>query len=231
MPLAELATALAPYGLRVRGGFATDPAIDRDLLIGIPAAKTLILVGNAGSELWERSGADIAATQDPDPLDRWTQRVIEPIARSLDGVALYPFGGPPYWPFQRWAERAEGLRASPLGIQIHPEFGLWHAYRAAVVLPRLVALPARTAAEHPCDGCIDKPCLSRCPVQAFSAEGYAADRCVDHVVATQHDPAGCASVGCLARLACPVGADWRYRSDHARFHMAAFVSARLRARQ
>src|SRR5262245_30160609 len=122
VPLPELATALARHGLRLRGGFATDPGIDRDLLAEVPGAKSLILIGNAGSELWEVSGSDIAATEGPDPLDRWTQRVIEPIAQSLDGTALYPFGGPPYWPFQRWAERAEGLRASPLGIEIHPEF-------------------------------------------------------------------------------------------------------------
>lgn len=230
MPLRELATVLARHGLRVRGGFATDPT-DRDLLAKVPGAKTVILVGNVGSELWEKSGADITATKDPDPLDCWTQRVVEPIAQSLDGTALYPFGGPPYWPFQRWAERAEGLRASPLGIQIHPEFGLWHAYRAAIVLQRAVELPPRIESGHPCDSCVDKPCLSGCPVQAFSVDGYAADRCVDHVVAAQHDPGTCASVGCLARLACPVGAAWRYQPDQARFHMAAFVSARLRARK
>ncbi len=231
MSLSELEASLARYGLRIRGGFATDRTLDQDVLRHAPMARTLILIGNVGSELWEKSGAEITAISGPDPLDRWTQSVIDPVARSLQGVALYPFGGPPYWPFQRWAERAEGLRQSPLGIQIHPEYGLWHAYRAAILLPGTIDLPPRIASEHPCDTCIDRPCLSSCPVQAFSAQAYDVDLCVDYVVAMQQVSGACASVGCLARLACPVGMAWRYTPDHARFHMAAFLSARLRARE
>ena len=141
MPLAELTQALARHGLRLRGGFATDSAADADILAVAPWAQTVILIGNVGSELWDKSGAEIAALGDPDPLDRWTRSVIEPIASSVDGLALFPFAGPPYWPFQRWAERAEGVRSSPIGIQIHPEFGLWHAYRAAILLRGMIELP------------------------------------------------------------------------------------------
>ena len=231
MALPELRDALAPYGLRVRGGFATDAATDRDILAQAPWARTLILVGNVGSELWDKSGAEIAAMTGPDPLDRWTREVIDPIARSIDGIALYPFAGPPYWPFQRWAERADGVRSSPIGIQIHPEYGLWHAYRAAILLPVTIDLPAPEAGAHPCDTCLDRPCLTRCPVDAFSAAGYDVDRCVGHVVAVQHEGGSCSDVGCLARLACPVGADWRYLPNHAQFHMAAFVKARMQSKR
>ncbi len=226
----DLRDALARHGLRVRGGFATDSEMDRDILAPAPWARTLVLVGNAGSELWDRSGAAIAAITGPDPLDRWTRRTIDPIARSIDGTALYPFDGPPYWPFQRWAERAEGVRSSPIGIQIHPEYGLWHAYRAAILLRRAID-HLRAEQAHPCDTCADRPCLTHCPVRAFSMDGYDVERCVDHVVALQHEAGSCGDIGCLARLACPVGARWRYRPDHARFHMTAFVNARLRARE
>src|SRR5213592_2642596 len=97
VPLLELRKALAPHGLRVRGGFATDSETDRDIVAAAPWARTLILVGNAGSELWDKSGAAISAMDGDDPLDRWTRRVIDPIATAVDGVALYPFTGPPYW--------------------------------------------------------------------------------------------------------------------------------------
>lgn len=227
--LSDLAETLARRGLRMRGGFATDSATDAELLRMAPAARTVILIGNVGSELWDRSGAEIAALGDPDPLDRWTRNVIEPVATALGGRALYPFGGPPYWPFQRWAERAEGVRQSPIGIQIHPEFGLWHAYRSAILLPGTMTPPRREQG-HPCDACADRPCLSHCPVNAFSPAGYEVDRCVTHVVAVQNDSGSCSDVGCLARLACPVGAAWRYRSEHARFHMRAFVKARMRSK-
>lgn len=228
MPIAELKDALARHGLRLRGGFATDSAIDQAILTKAPWARMVILAGNVGSELWDKSGADIAATTGPDPLDRWTRQTIDPIARSVGGAALYPFEGPPYWPFQRWAQRAEGVWASPIGIQIHPEYGLWHAYRAAILLRTPLALP-RAEQAHPCETCADRPCLTHCPVSAFSLDGYDVDRCVDHVVAMQHESGSCSASGCLARLACPVGADWRYRPDHARFHMSAFVTARRRA--
>src|SRR4051812_36361822 len=93
--LSDLRDALAPRGLRVRGGFATERETDGDILAAAPWVRTLILVGNVGSELWDKSGAEIAAMGMPDPLDRWTRDVIDPIAQSIDGLALYPFGGPP----------------------------------------------------------------------------------------------------------------------------------------
>jgi len=229
--LSELKDTLARFGLRLRGGFATDRETDRDILSQTPWARTLVLVGNVGSELWDKSGGAIAAMTGPDPLDRWTRQIVDPIARSIEGIALYPFVGPPYWPFQRWAERAEGVRSSPIGIQIHPEYGLWHAYRAAILLPVAVDLPRPETHEHPCDSCAGKPCLTHCPVNAFSVSGYDVDRCVDRVIAVQYESGSCSDVGCLARLACPVGAAWQYRPDHARFHMTAFLTARLRARE
>jgi hypothetical protein len=230
VPIVELTRALAPLGLRVRGGFAPYKGSDAEILAVAPWARTLILVGNVGSELWDKSGAAITALGGDDPLDRWTRQAIEPIAQSLDGRALFPFDGPPYWPFQRWAERAEGVRASPIGIQIHPDFGLWHAYRGAVLLRSEVTLPRREQT-HPCDTCPDRPCLTRCPANAFSAGAYDVDGCVAHVVAAQHRSGSCSEVGCLARLACPIGSSWRYRVEHARFHMAAFVKARMRPKR
>jgi hypothetical protein len=230
VPLAELTQLLARHGLRVRGGFATDGETDVEILRVAPWARTLVLVGNVGSELWDKSGAEIAALDDPDPLDRWTRDVIEPIASSVNGLALFPFAGPPYWPFQRWAERAEGVRSSPIGIQVHPEFGLWHAYRAAILLRGTIALPRQEQA-HPCDTCVDRPCLTHCPVNAFTSTGYDVDHCVDRVVAVQYETGSCSDVGCLARLACPIGAVWRYCPEHARFHMHAFVKARMRSKR
>jgi hypothetical protein len=229
VPISELTEALARHGLRLRGGFATNSAVDADLLRVAAWARTLILVGNVGPELWDRSGAQIAARGDPDPLDRWTRDVIGPIASSVDGLALFPFDGPPYWPFQRWAERAEGVRQSPIGIQIHPEFGLWHAYRAAILLRDAVDLPRQERA-HPCDTCVERPCLTHCPVNAFSSAGYDVDRCVAHVVAVQNESGSCREVGCLARLSCPVGTAWHYHPEQVRFHMRAFVKARMRSK-
>ena len=134
--------------------------------------------------------------------------------------ALYPFDGPPYWPFQRWAMRAEPVRPSPLGILIHPRHGLWHAYRAALAFAEEIPLPPREDAPDLCGECADKPCLAACPVGAFGAAGYDVGACLEHL----RSAAGrdCMTAGCRARRACPVGQQHAYPPAQAAFHMAAF---------
>ena len=64
--------------------------------------------------------------------------------------------------------RAEGLKASPLGILMHPEYGLWHAYRGALLFDEaLAAEDLNQEPENPihlCALCDRKPCLDACPV-------------------------------------------------------------------
>jgi hypothetical protein len=117
--------------------------------------------------------------------------------------------------------RAEGVKASPLGVLIHPEFGLWHAYRAALVFDQALDLPPAPQPAHPCDSCAGKPCLSTCPVGAVTAEAYAVDKCAAHVASAEGK--ACRTVGCLARRACPVGAGYLYPDRAMAFHMAAFL--------
>jgi hypothetical protein len=131
-------------------------------------------------------------------------------------------------PFQRWALRADAVYSSPLGILIHPEYGLWHAYRAALFFHETLELPARWDAPSPCESCTEKPCLSGCPVGAFSGGAYDVAACADHIARPETD---CISVGCLARNACPVGLRWRYPEAQTRFHMTAFSRSVVRDAQ
>ena len=148
---------------------------------------------------------------------------MEPIAQAFTAAPVYPFA-PPYQPFQRWARRAEAVHASPLGILIHPDYGLWHAYRAALVFADRLELAPRGDAASPCDSCADKPCLSACPVGAFTNAGYDVAACAGHLSTPQS--IDCHTVGCRARDACPVGPAYRYDDAQRRFHMAAFARAR-----
>ena len=207
--LSGLAAELAPHGLILRGGFY--PAPEENL------GATLILVGNAGPPMWEAFAPHIDGA--PDPLNRWTREVVEPIAARFGGRALYPFGEPS-WPFQRWAIRAETLFSSPLGLLIHPEYGLWHAWRAALVFAGRLPLPSGREAQSPCDSCAAKPCLNACPVGAFTGRTYDVPVCAVHLGSAAGT---CVEAGCHARNACPVGAEWRYPQPQIRFHMAAFA--------
>lgn len=216
--LQDLTDRLAPLGLILRGGFQAEAAD------GAPAGTaTVLLVGNAGSDLWRRSGK--ALRDEPDAMDTWTKRVMDPIGDSVGAAVLYPFGGPPYHPFQRWAKKAEGLHSSPLGILIHPKFGLWHAYRAALCFGDRVPVPEMPPGDNPCNACAGKPCLSACPVGAFSeTEGYDVPACAAHL--KTEDGADCMDLGCRARRACPVGRDVVYDPGQAAFHMQAFLRVR-----
>ena len=81
-------------------------------LIGTDVAGTSSL-GNVGDSLWtsfERSPE--FADGERDPMDRWSRRVLGTLAERFAGSALFPFDGPPWLPFQRWAARAEPLNAS-----------------------------------------------------------------------------------------------------------------------
>jgi hypothetical protein len=183
-------------------------------------AEFVILIGNAGPEMFRR----FARERDPakDSLDQWCRERIGALARDLDAKAVFPFDKPPY-PFLTCARRGGGGHVSPLGLNIHPQYGLWHAYRAALMFPVAFDLPPLSPGPHPCESCADKPCLSACPVSAFSAGRYDIEACVDHI--SSGDGETCMSGGCLARRACPVGQAYIYAPAQAQFHMNAFLAA------
>ena len=215
-------------GLASRGAFhvvasdAVPPFPDGAL------SATLVLVGNAGPGMWSVfEASDEANDGGPDALDRWSRRVVTRLAHSLGGAAHFPFGGPPWLPFIRWAQRAGPVHPSPIGPLVHPDYGLWHAYRGAIAFRERVVLPPRDDRASPCDTCTGRPCLSSCPVGAFSVDGYDAEGCVAHI--SRPDGALCLGAGCLARHACPVGRTAAYAAPQAAVHMRAFLDARLRA--
>lgn len=224
----RLSAALAPHGLIPRGGFAFAPDEDAPVDAFGASARGVILIGHGGAAHWRRF-CDWRSAQPPDladPLDTWSRTVIGAVAAQLGARAVFP-SERPYMPFQQWAMRAEGLRPSPLGVLMHPVFGLWHAYRGALLFDDLAAehlqASIQPAAEpiHHCDRCVGKPCLKSCPVNAYSADGFDYPGCRVHVRGV--DGAACRERGCLDRNACPQGIAYRYPDDMQAFHMAAFV--------
>ncbi|MCE2509622.1 MAG: hypothetical protein J4G10_01375 [Alphaproteobacteria bacterium] len=217
----DIGKALRPLGLLLRGGFHPEAADGvPPLASGAPAA-TLLLAGNAGPAMWTVFAASAEAGDGgADPLDRWSRRVLTAVAESCGAEPFFPFGTPSH-PFIGWAMRAEPVAPSPIGPLIHPEYGLWHAYRGALAFAERLELPVRAERPRPCDTCEAKPCLHTCPVAAFAGGSYDVPRCMGHL----ETPAGrdCVEGGCLARRACPVGE--AYAPPQAAFHMDAFMQA------
>lgn len=226
MPGAQvIAELIAPSGLALRGGFHPEPEDGVPALPGGVAARTVLMLGNAGAQsgdpMWRAFAAARHRFDGPNPLDDWTRSVVDTLARDVGAEALYPFGGAPYWPFQRWAMRAEPVFPSPLGLLVHPVHGLWHGYRAALIFAELLPLPPREDVSSPCTSCAAKPCLTACPVGAFTAGGYDVEACAAHLESA--DGTACLDGGCRARLACPVAPARAPIPDQARFHMEAFL--------
>ncbi|MEP5026974.1 MAG: hypothetical protein ABJS32_12460, partial [Anderseniella sp.] len=185
------------------------------------AGRSLVLIGNAGTAMFDR----FASERDPehDLMDQWTQGVLAPLADELGARALFPFDSP-HPPFLTWARAAGAGHTSPLGMNIHPKFGLWHAYRAAFVFDDAITPPPTNVSTSPCDSCLDRPCLTSCPAGAFSADGYDVPACAAHLSVAAGDR--CRTSGCMARNACPVGQEYFYSPEQTRFHMVAFMKAR-----
>jgi hypothetical protein len=220
--LALIGTRLADYGLVLRGGF--DFAEGEAAPAGPSGgpARSVLLVGNVGGAHWPhfRRWRRAQAPGLADPLDDWCRETIGAAAEEFGARAVSP-SDRPYLPFQQWAMRAEGLRPSPLGILMHPEYGLWHAYRGALLFDVALSLPEAEKPIHLCDACIGKPCLKACPVDAYTPAGFDHGACLSHVRGSRGGP--CRDGGCLARGACPYGVAYRYPPEVQAFHMAAFA--------
>ena len=220
MLLSSLTARIGVAGLAFRGAFHPTATDDPPQLSNRSPAGTIALVGFAGPGDWPAfAGSREAADEMPNALDRWSRRVVTALAEEAGAVALFPFGGPPWLPFLRWARKAEPVHPSPLGLLIHPDWGLWHAYRGALAFAEKLDLPPPDTRPSSCDTCADRPCLTACPVGAFSLGAYDVPVCKMHIASPTG--ADCMELGCRARRACPVGRP--YSPEEASFHMRAFL--------
>lgn len=217
--LHDLEAAVGASGFILRGGFHPDVRDDLPLLPDGRKAGTLVLIGSAGPDMWRHFQS--GCSDGPDPLDRWTSQELGRIAEGFGGQAVFPFQ-PPFLPFQRWLRRADPSHVSPLRILIHHEYGLWHAIRGALLFADTLDLPQAQKEPSPCTSCHTHPCMTSCPVHAFSAHGLDTTRCATHLASAEG--VACMSLGCRARRACPVGETYQHQPEQAAFHMRALLA-------
>lgn len=209
--------AAARVGLRVRGLL---DVTDGD---GAPeGCASVLLLGPDEPGFWALFSASAEYFDGaPDPLDRWSKRVIGTLARDWGGVAIFPSDGPPYPPFLAWARNSGHAWASPVGLLVHDAAGLFISYRGAVALPGKVTPEGDGA--MPCLTCAKAPCTTACPVGALTQAGYDVATCKAHL----RSEAGrdCRDAGCLVRRTCPVAVGFERLPVQSAFHMAAFLGA------
>jgi hypothetical protein len=208
----QVQAALDPHYLEVLGGFAVEEGA-----VGFPAGtRTLLMIGPKEPGFWPHMQAQ-PEWGGPDPVDRWSSRVIGRVACDLGAKALFPFGGPPYQPFYSWALRTGRVWDSPVKLLVHATQGLMVSFRGALALAQTIPLPP--PAIQPCAACA-KPCLTACPAGALTGAGYDVPLCHAHL----SQPAGtdCMTRGCLVRSTCPAGAGYARMPSQSAYHMRQF---------
>jgi epoxyqueuosine reductase len=211
--LPALTALLAEEWLEVLGGFAVAEGE-----AGFPGrTRTLLMLGPLEPGFWQHLQAQPEWDGTPDPVDRWSRRVIGRLACDLGAKALFPFGGPPYHPFYQWALRSGSVWDSPVRLLVHAGQGLMVSFRGALALKEAVALPP--PAKRPCDTCA-APCLTACPVGALTGAGYDLPAC--HGFLDQPQGQDCLTGGCLVRRACPVSQSYARLPEQSAYHMGQF---------
>jgi hypothetical protein len=204
-------TLLAPHHLTVLGGFhaTADDALPN-------GTQTLMLIG-PGDGFWPHLQGQPEWDAAADPVDRWSRRVIGTMACDLGAKAIFPFGGPPYHPFYRWALRTGRIWDSPVRLLVHDTQGLMVSFRGALALKTRIDLPPAPA--RPCDACT-QPCLTACPVGALTGAGYAQAAC--HAYLDTPPGQDCMGRGCAVRRACPVSQSYARMPEQSAYHMGQF---------
>ncbi|MEM8859435.1 MAG: hypothetical protein AAGD96_13995 [Chloroflexota bacterium] len=170
----------------------------------------LVLLGNGGQLFWE--ALDRYGWPLENPVDSFslhlTQNLLESFSKPADSsLILYPQQSHMI-PLQQLGSLAGWGTPSPIGNSIHPQFGLWFAFRAAFLTTVKLPVTHVNVEQSPCETCRKKPCQTACPVNAVkgNSEQFELYQCIDHRV---KEGSSCRSK-CLARLACPVGREHRY---------------------
>jgi hypothetical protein len=203
----------AKHGLTIYGGLHGDTSD------GLPEDHQTLLMLGPSPEFWPHFKTT-PEYQDgaPDPIDRWSTRIINQLASALNATAFLPFGGPPYAPFLTWALKTNRAWSSPVGMLVHDTTGLMVSYRGALTFRDRLDLPATS--EKPCDACA-APCVTACPVNALSADhGYNTDACHAHLRTPEGET--CRINGCIARRSCPVSTGANRTSEQSAHHMSYF---------
>ncbi|TXH98849.1 MAG: ferredoxin [Pseudorhodobacter sp.] len=206
-----MAERLAAHQLEILGGFHAedDPSLP-------PGTRSLLMIGPKEPGFWPHLQAQPEWDGAPDPIDRWSRRVIGQLACDIGAKALFPFGGPPYHPFYQWALRTGRVWDSPVRLLIHASQGLMVSFRGALAIKEVVGLPPPAA--KPCDAC-PKACLAACPAGALGEGGYDVPACHAYLSGGDRD---CMKSGCLVRRACPVSATYARMPEQSAYHMGQF---------
>jgi epoxyqueuosine reductase QueG len=234
--LAGIRRAAARHGLNLVAAIPADrydravaPASPRETFHSHSIQSTtrsIVLIGNGGGDFWrafsDHAGRNPGWSARANPLDDFTREVIErdvvPAARESGAQcqAVYPFmDGGPTLNFIELAKLAGLGGPSIIGVVVHPEYGPWLAFRAALIVDGYLDAPGAALNFDPCPGCVPRSCMAACPGEAVAfPAGWDIPKCLTHRVEVEAD---CAP-RCHARAGCVIGPEQRYPDEELEYH-------------
>lgn len=226
--LSTVADRLEKTGLNLCAAFSAVSLADSMPELVLPGRSDhLLMVGNVGADLWQHLPQDTISNTHPVDTYTWeciTQvlgdylpaahwQILYPNSISKDSQTNESSAAARPISLQELGALAGWHHPSPLGIGVNAKHGLWFAYRALVAVEADITgiePIAAPSAESPCLSCADTPCLTQCPAGALTL-GQNPDlaACVAHRLS---ENSACERT-CVARLACPVGVEYKYSED------------------
>jgi NAD-dependent dihydropyrimidine dehydrogenase PreA subunit len=230
--------AAAPHGLNLVAATPVaryDAAVKEVSRAGAidETARSIVIVGNGGAAMWQAFQRHLAAHpgwfQRDNPLDDFTRDVIErDVVTALSDAGrrstiVYPFmSNGPTLNFIELAKIAGLAGPSILGVTVHPTYGPWIAFRAAILLDEELDSPGEAENFDPCPRCVPRSCMPACPVGAISVDaGWDIPKCLTHRVEVEPE---CAP-RCYARAGCVLGPEHRYPDDELAYHQMRSLRA------
>ena len=138
-----------------RGGFAVDP--DDIAMPSVPAladgrpCRTVVVDRqHRRRDVATLPARGVAGSRSARPMD---PGVLRPIAAQFGATYVHP-SDEPFQPFQRWAQRADDVWSSPIGLLVH------HDVRALARLPWCLPVRRRTSKDSRLSGRRASPCVT-----------------------------------------------------------------------
>jgi len=176
----------------------------------------LILIGHGGKLMWETLQASaFADTANPidsfsiDTAERWFVKHFPDNKCEI----IYPMSQR-IVPLQQLGTLAGWHNNSPFRIGINTQWGSWFAYRTVMLADTCLKPTVKMNTPSPCDSCIEKPCITVCPVDALSGNSASLKSCISY---RMESDSTCRD-RCFSRIACPVATKHRYTMAQFNYH-------------
>ncbi len=174
----------------------------------------LILIGHAGQTLWDALPEESWLTENP--IDNFTENSLKDYFKQQQPNANYKIIYPSTQPvgLQALGTLAGWHHPSPFMVGINNIWGSWFAYRAAVLANTTLTASDKLASHTPCNACHSKICIEVCPANACSLDSLDMKACL----AYRRQVGSKCKKTCLARVACPVAKEHKYKKAQIQYH-------------